>query len=94
MRPAQSSGAAAFLRHRAHDLVPGNDRHLALGELPIHDVEIGAADATGKHAEDDLIRRRPGRRQVNEPERRAGRRELHRLHTDLLEPPINADEHR
>ena len=42
----------------ADDLVAENERQLRVGELAVDDVQVGAADAAGAHAEQHLARAR------------------------------------
>ena len=46
----------------ADDLVPGNERELRVRQLAVDDVEVGAADTAGRHAQQDLSRPRLGPR--------------------------------
>jgi hypothetical protein len=45
-------------------------------------VQVGAADAAGEHADEELTRRRLGRRPLLEPERAARCVEDHRPHSE------------
>jgi hypothetical protein len=39
---------------RSHDLMTGDERQLGLGQVPIDDVQIGAANPARMHAKEDL----------------------------------------
>jgi hypothetical protein len=51
---SESPDSLAHLRHRAHDLVPQDQRELGLGEVAIHHVEVGAAHGAGAHRQEHL----------------------------------------
>ena len=63
---------------------PGIERELRLRQLAVDDVEVGAADAAGRHAQQDLARPRLRRRNLLEPQRLAGRVKHHRAHATSI----------
>ena len=64
----------------ADDLVAWNERQLGLGELSVHDVQVGAAHAAGRDCHEDLALGRLRIGQVGLAQRRARRVENHRTH--------------
>ena len=53
----------------ADDLVARDERQLRVLELPVDDVEVGAADAAREHPQQDLARGGLGDRGVGDAER-------------------------
>jgi hypothetical protein len=49
--------------------VAGHQRPLRVGQLAVHDVQVGAADAAGVDANEDLIRAGFGRGPIDRPQR-------------------------
>ncbi len=43
-------------RHRADDFVAEDQGQLGFGQLAVHDVQVGAADAAGPHPDEHLLR--------------------------------------
>jgi hypothetical protein len=81
VRPAEPRHSEALpVLRPADDLVAQDEWKLRIRQLAVHDVEIGAADAAGRHAEPDLAGRRHRRRNLLQPQRLAGRVEHHRTH--------------
>jgi len=72
--------ALPTLEHPRHDLVPLDERELRLGELPVEDVQIRAADAAGGDLEQQLAGPGLGCIQVGGPQRSAGGVQDHRAH--------------
>jgi hypothetical protein len=68
----------------ADDLVPQDQRQLRLGQLAVHDVQVGAADAAGSDLDQDLARARLGVRDVRRAQRLTGAVEHHRSHRPSL----------
>ena len=64
----------------ADDLVAKHERQLGMAQLPIDDVQIGAADPAGHDLEQHLTWPRLGHGQLGGLERRARRLEHHGLH--------------
>jgi len=54
----EALGTVASLGHGADDLVAEHQRQLRVRELAVGDVEVGAADPTGVHAQQELARAR------------------------------------
>ena len=62
----EAFGRRAFFGDDADDFMPGNDRQLAVSEVAIDDVQIGAAHAAGANLDQQLIGRGLGKRQLRE----------------------------
>src|SRR5690606_19405968 len=60
----------------ADDLMPRDNRE-ATPDIPVRDMEIGAADAARGNCEPDFSWTRRGNRSLDPPQRRTGRVELH-----------------
>ena len=43
------------LDHRSDDLMPGDERQLGVGQLAVHDVQVGPADAARGDPDEDLV---------------------------------------
>ena len=56
----EALGPLAGLLHRPDDLVTEDERELRIGQLPVDDVQVGAADAAGVHGDEDLTGARLG----------------------------------
>ena len=84
----EAVGARAHLRHLADDLVAGHDRVAADRQFAVDEVEVGAADAAGKHADEELRRPRLGNLAFLEAELLARPPDHHRPHAG--HPAINA----
>ena len=56
--------ALAAAGNASHDLVPGHERQLGLGQLPVDHMEIGAAYAADVDVHEDLARPRFGLRDI------------------------------
>src|SRR5205085_5878434 len=82
VRPAEprDADAAAARLVDADDLVADDERQLRMRKLAVDDVQVGAADAAGEDADEQLTRGRLRRRPLLEPERAARRVEDHRAH--------------
>ena len=92
-RPAEPGHAEpAAVLGLADDLVAGHERQLRTRELAVDDVQVGAADAAGADAEQQLPRRRLGPLELRRPQRRARSVEQHRPHrprsTTILTPGL------
>jgi hypothetical protein len=70
----------AGLDNAPHDFMAGDDRQLGIRQFPVHDVEIGPADATGAYFNQDLIRARFGYGQFSVNKRSAGFLQHHGMH--------------
>jgi len=70
----------------ADDLVSGHPRKHRGGKLGVDDVEIGAADAARRHADQDVAVADLWRIHLVEPQRLAGLEEPHRPHVDSAAP--------
>ena len=82
-RNADARAFALALDHGADDLVAEDERQLRVGELAVSDVQIGAANAAGVHAQAHLSGAELGPRQVSSAQRRARRIEHHRPHVRI-----------
>jgi len=70
----------------SHDLMAEHERQLGVLQLPVDDVQVRAADATGVHAEQDLPRAGPRNGYVRRAQRRPERVQQHRAHAPLSHP--------
>ena len=68
------------LDHFTDDLVSGDERQLRLGELPVDDVEVGAAHAAGADANENVARPRLGDGDGRSPEFLVRSVQDHRAH--------------
>ena len=68
------------------DLVAGDERKLRVGQLAVHDVEVGAADAAHVHVDEHLPGAGLGHGQLGLPEGRPRGVEHHRPHRATADP--------
>ena len=55
--------------HRAGNLMTEDQGQFGLGQLPVHDMQIGAADPAGPHPDEHLLRAGPGNQDFLRPKR-------------------------
>ena len=85
VRPAEPRHAeTAPVLCPADDLVAEDERELRVRQLAVDHVEVGAADAAGRHAQQDLARLRLRFRNLLESQRLAGRVKHHRAHVHIV----------
>ncbi len=77
-------GAGAQGCDRADDLMARNDRITNVRQLAVQHVQIGAADAAGRNADQNLPRSRLGHVAIAHFQRLAAALENHRTHGKLL----------
>ena len=82
--------ALAALDHARDDLMAGHERQPGLRELPVDDVEIGAADAAGGDLEEHLAGLRLRLGDVLEAQRLALPVEHHRAHGLTVAPGVGS----
>jgi hypothetical protein len=58
----------------------GDQRQFRIGQLSVHDMEVGAADGTGMDADQDLLRSWRGHRDIGQAQRPARRIQDHSVH--------------
>ncbi len=81
---------------RPDDLMPGDDRHFLLRQIPFDHVQIGAANGATADADPHLARPRLGQRQIDGFQRRGADRsdatQEHGLHGTRQPPSLAASE--
>ena len=77
---ANRSAASPRAVHDPDCLVPGNQRKPGVGELPVDDVQVGAADAAGRDRDEHLSEPRLGIGEVGRPQGLSAGIEHHGAH--------------
>ena len=76
----RDADAPAVRLDAGDDLMSEDARRMRDLDLPVEEVQVGAADAAGEHPQQELARTRLGHGHLREPQRRADALEEHRPH--------------